>query len=142
MNTVLNNAGKSVIAVLAAIGFTVAAVLGLDVADASRPLDPVAVEARMASDPAVQAFLGVPKSYKRSVNKTTDEFVAGWAEGLADQNPVVRMLGALTERQVEFIRAEIAPRVNYIEENNPPRIASEQFSAHTPAIGRLVFAAR
>lgn len=144
MNTVItvaNVVSKLIMSIAAAFGLVIGGVLLLDAINSDH-VDPAVVEAKLTSDSSVQAFLGVPKSYKTSVNKTTAEFVAGWAEGMADQNPLVRTLGALTERQVEFIREEIAPRANYIEENNPPRIASEQFSAHADAIGKLVMAAR
>jgi hypothetical protein len=99
-----------------------------------------AVPPRVADAAAVTAFEAVPKSFRRSSSATCDEFVAGWATGAANVGRQREL--ALNERQIAFIRGEIAPRMNYILESNPPRLAEAQLRHHRLAVAQLVFDAR
>lgn len=143
MNTVTNCvafAGKLVLVLAATLGLVVGSLMLVELATSARPAEAPLVA--LANDPGVQAFLHIPASYKTSINQTTDQFVAGWTEEIAEANPLVRQLGALNARQIEFIRSEIAPRMNYICESNPPRYAAEQINEHGDAVFKLVMAAR
>ena len=71
-----------------------------------------------AEQAEASAFMALPKGYKSSTTETARLVEAAWLRG---GNP------QLSAAQKRVLLDEIAPRLNYIEESNPPRIAAEMY---------------